>query len=64
MENVTMPLCLNPYTLKVHPFLEHWVQYMCGRMRGSPEKGNKNEQRYEITFIWDGIRKSMAQDKA
>ena len=61
MENLILPLCLNSYTLKVHPFLEHWVQCMCDRI--SPEKGNKNEQRYEITFIWGEIKQSIAQDK-
>lgn len=63
MENIIMPLCLNPSTLKVHPFLEHWVQCMCDRMKRSPEKRNKNEQRYEITFIWGEIKQGMTQDK-
>lgn len=62
MENKIMPLCLNPYALKVHPFLEHWVQCMYDRMR-SPEKGNKNDQRYETTFIWGEIKQNMARDK-
>lgn len=62
IENIIMPLCLNPSTLKVHPFLEHRVQCMCDRMKRSPEKC-KNEQRYEIIFIRGEIKQSMTQDK-